>query len=177
MPLMLALVLEQTLNGLQYGVMLFLMAAGLTLIFGIMNLVNLAHGSLYMVGAYLATAFAENGLRVVGLDLDAQKVRAVAAGVSYIDDIDGEVLARQVALGRLRATTDAGVLSQAEAVIICVPTPFSKTKQPDLTHILSAGAQIRDHLQPGQLVILESTTYPGTTQEVLLPLLESSGLQ
>jgi UDP-N-acetyl-D-glucosamine dehydrogenase len=127
------------------------------------------------VGLPLANAFAEAGLSVVGLDLDANKTRAVMEGVSYIEDLPSQALARQVELGRLRATTDADLLSEADAVIICVPTPFARAKQPDLTHILKAGVQIRDRLRPGQLIVLESTTYPGTTQEVLLPLLEGCG--
>jgi UDP-N-acetyl-D-glucosamine dehydrogenase len=129
------------------------------------------------VGLPLATAFAEAGLSVTGVDVDDRKACAVMEGVSYIEDIDGEILARQVEEGRLRATTDPGILAEVDVAIICVPTPCTRAKQPDLTHILSAGAQIQGHLHPGQLVILESTTYPGTTQEVLLPLLETSGLR
>jgi UDP-N-acetyl-D-glucosamine dehydrogenase len=129
------------------------------------------------VGLPLATAFAGAGLTVIGLDVDDRKACAVMEGVSYIEDIDGETLARQVEEGRLRATTDPAILAEVDASIICVPTPCTRAKQPDLTHILSAGAQIQEHLRPGQLVILESTTYPGTTQEVLLPLLETSGLR
>jgi UDP-N-acetyl-D-glucosamine dehydrogenase len=129
------------------------------------------------VGLPLATAFAEAGLSVVGLDVDDRKVAAVMEGVSYIDDIDGDILARQVEEGRLHATADADVLAEVDAAVICVPTPFSKAKQPDLSHILQAGVQIREHLHPEQLIVLESTTYPGTTQEVLLPLLETGGLR
>jgi UDP-N-acetyl-D-glucosamine dehydrogenase len=129
------------------------------------------------VGLPLATAFAEAGFSVVGLDVDERKVTAVMEGVSYIDDIAGDTLARQVEEGRLHATADPDVLAEVDAAVICVPTPFSKAKQPDLSHILQAGVQIQEHLHPGQLIILESTTYPGTTQEVLLPLLESGGLR
>jgi UDP-N-acetyl-D-glucosamine dehydrogenase len=129
------------------------------------------------VGLPLATAFAQAGLTVVGLDLDDRKVQAITAGASYMGEIPGDLFRQLVHEGRLRATIDFGVLAEVDAVIICVPTPFAKAKQPDLSHILHAGAQIRDRLRPGQLIILESTTYPGTTQEVLLPLLESGGLR
>jgi UDP-N-acetyl-D-glucosamine dehydrogenase len=128
------------------------------------------------VGLPLATAFAEAGLPVVGLDVDDRKVGAVMEGVSYIDDIDGDLFARQVETGRLRATTDPCVLADVDVVVICVPTPIGKGKQPDLTHIYQAASMIVEHLHEGMLVVLESTTYPGTTQEVLLPLLEARGM-
>jgi UDP-N-acetyl-D-glucosamine dehydrogenase len=127
------------------------------------------------VGLPLATAFAQAGFTVVGLEVDERKVSAVTAGNCYIEDIDADLFARQVEAGYLRATTDSETLAEADVIVICVPTPFTRAKQPDLTHILTAGSQVRDCLRPGQLVILESTTYPGTTQEVLLPLLESRG--
>jgi UDP-N-acetyl-D-glucosamine dehydrogenase len=129
------------------------------------------------VGLPLATAFAQAGLTVLGLDADERRVHDVRKGIAYIKDIDRDLFARQVDEGRLRATTDPRVLEEVAAIIICVPTPFAKAKQPDLTYIISAGTQIRERLRPGQLVVLESTTYPGTTQELLLPLLESSGLR
>jgi UDP-N-acetyl-D-glucosamine dehydrogenase len=129
------------------------------------------------VGLPLATAFAQEGFTVHGLDVDDRKLDAIREGVSYVEDVAAGSLARQVAEGRLRASGDPSVLAEVDAVIICVPTPCAKAKQPDLTHIINAGVQIREHLRPGQLVVLESTTYPGTTQEVLLPLLESGGLR
>jgi UDP-N-acetyl-D-glucosamine dehydrogenase len=128
------------------------------------------------VGLPLVSAFAEAGLPAVGLDRDEQKVRSVREGVSYIDDIDSFRFARQVEHGRLTASTDAGVLAEADAVIICVPTPCTRAKQPDLTCIYQAATMLVDHLHPGMLVVLESTTYPGTTQEVLQPLLEAKGM-
>jgi UDP-N-acetyl-D-glucosamine dehydrogenase len=128
------------------------------------------------VGLPLAIAFSEAGLAVEGLDVDTAKVRALAEGVSHIREIPDGLIAQHVAAGRFRPTTDPDILAQVDIAIICVPTPFTDCKQPDLTHIQSAGLWIRDRLQPGQLVILESTTYPGTTQEVLLPLLESPGM-
>jgi UDP-N-acetyl-D-glucosamine dehydrogenase len=127
------------------------------------------------VGLSLATAFAQAGLPVLGLDVDDRKVSAVMEGASYIEDIASDTLAQQVQAGRLRAVTDPDFLAEADAVIICVPTPCARAKQPDLTHIIGAGVQIRERLRPGQLIVLESTTYPGTTEEVLLPLLESGG--
>jgi UDP-N-acetyl-D-glucosamine dehydrogenase len=127
------------------------------------------------VGLPLATAFAEAGFTVVGLDLDARKVASVREGVSFIDDIDGDTFARQVEEERLTASTDPAVLAGVDAAIICVPTPVTKSKQPDLTCIYQAASMIVEQLHPGMLVILESTTYPGTTEEVLLPLLEARG--
>jgi UDP-N-acetyl-D-glucosamine dehydrogenase len=128
------------------------------------------------VGLPLATAFAEAGHPVVGLDLDDRKVIAVAEGVSYVDDINGDTFARQVESGRLSATTDPAVLAEVDVAIICVPTPCTRNKQPDLTCIYQAASMLVEHLHPEMLVVLESTTYPGTTQEVLRPLLEGRGL-
>jgi len=128
------------------------------------------------VGLPLATAFARAGFTVVGLDRDDRKVTSVMEGVSYIDDINGDTFARQVEEERLTATSEPAVLGEMDAVIICVPTPCTKTKQPDLTFIYQAASMVVEHLHPGMLVILESTTYPGTTEEVLRPLLEARGL-
>jgi UDP-N-acetyl-D-glucosamine dehydrogenase len=128
------------------------------------------------VGLPLATAFAEAGFTVDGLDLDEKKTAAIMDGVSYIDDIDGDTFARQVEADRLRATTDPAILAEVDAAIICVPTPCTKCKQPDLTFIYQAAGMVAEHLHPGMLVILESTTYPGTTEEVLKPLLEARGM-
>src|SRR5947208_1535583 len=129
------------------------------------------------VGLPLATAFAAAGFPVVGLDRDERKVSDITAGTSYIDDIDPDLFARQVEAGRLRATTDGAALAAVDVAIICVPTPCTKTKQPDLTCIYQAATLIAAELHPGMLVILESTTYPGTTEEVLQPLLEAGGLR
>src|SRR5712692_306228 len=128
------------------------------------------------VGLPLATAFAEAGFRVVGLDHDHRKVTAVTEGVSYIDDIDGDTFARQVEEERLTASTEPEVLAGVDAAIICVPTPCTKSKQPDLSCIYQAAGMLVEHLHPGMLVILESTTYPGTTEEALQPLLEARGM-
>jgi UDP-N-acetyl-D-glucosamine dehydrogenase len=127
------------------------------------------------VGLPLAAAFAEAGLFVVGLEVDPRKVEAIQEGIPYVEDLSGDTLLHLVEAGRLRATTDPGVLAEADAVIICVPTPLTGAKQPDLTHLIRAGVEIRKRLRPGQLIVLESTTYPGTTQDFLRPLLERSG--
>ncbi|MYH08382.1 MAG: UDP-N-acetyl-D-glucosamine dehydrogenase, partial [Rhodothermaceae bacterium] len=121
------------------------------------------------VGLPLATAFAEVGFRVVGIDVDEKKVRLVNRGVSYIEDMDSERLRSVVDQGRLRATSHFDTLDTCDAVSICVPTPLRKTGAPDISHILSAADAIAEHLHPGMIVVLESTTYPGTTTEVILP--------
>jgi UDP-N-acetyl-D-glucosamine dehydrogenase len=126
-------------------------------------------------GLPLAVAFAEAGFQTVGLDLDARRVAAINAGQSYIDDIPSERLAALD--GRLRATTDGADLGGCDAVTICVPTPLSKAQAPDISAIVAASDTIARHLRPGQLVVLESTTYPGTTEEVVLPRLAAGGLR
>jgi UDP-N-acetyl-D-glucosamine dehydrogenase len=127
------------------------------------------------VGLPLAVAFAEAGERVVGLDVDAHKVSAIAAGESYIEDISSERL--QAVLPSIRATTRYADLAPADAVLICVPTPLTENREPDLGPLNAAARALAQVLQPGQLVVLESTTYPGTTRERLVPLLEESGLR
>jgi UDP-N-acetyl-D-glucosamine dehydrogenase len=126
------------------------------------------------VGLPLAVAFAEAGHRVVGLDVDASKVASIAAGRSYIEDIPSERLA--AVRDRLEATTRYADLAQVDAVIIAVPTPLTANREPDLQPLMSAGTALAAVLQQGQLVVLESTTYPGTTRDRLAPLLEESGL-
>ena len=128
------------------------------------------------VGLPLAVAFAEAGLTVVGLDVSAPRMAQINAGESYIEDVAAETVARLVASGRLRGSTDFADLAAADAVSICVPTPLSKTRDPDVSYIAAATDEIARHLRPGQLVVLESTTYPGTTREVILPALEADGL-
>ena len=127
------------------------------------------------VGLPLAVAFAEAGDGVIALDVDPLKVSAVNAGDSYIEDITSERL-REV-LPKIRATYRYADLAQADAVIICVPTPLTDNREPDLGPLDAAAKSLAQVLQPGQLIVLESTTYPGTTRERLLPLLESSGLR
>jgi UDP-N-acetyl-D-glucosamine dehydrogenase len=129
------------------------------------------------VGLPLAMELAESGLDTTGIDLDGRKTAAVNAGQSYIPDVaDARVMALRNA-GRLRATTDFSVLGDIDTVNICVPTPLRKTKDPDMSYIVSAVEQVALYLHPEMLVILESTTYPGTTEELVLPMLEAGGLK
>jgi UDP-N-acetyl-D-glucosamine dehydrogenase len=126
------------------------------------------------VGLPLAVAFCEEGHEVIGLDVDPRRVDAAALGESYVDDLPSERL-RAVA-GRLRATSRHADLAGAEAIVIAVPTPLTRNREPDLGPLVAAGSALAGVLQKGQLVVLESTTYPGTTRERLVPLLEESGL-
>ena len=128
------------------------------------------------VGLPLALEFARAGLRVTGIDLDERKIADIRAGRTYIVDVSGAEIAEQVHAGRFEATTDFAVIESLDTINICVPTPLRKTKDPDLTYVVNAVNEIRKYLRKGQLVILESTTYPGTTEEVVRPALESSGL-
>src|SRR5437763_129082 len=129
------------------------------------------------VGLPLAVEFARRGLRAVGFEVDAKKAALVNRGDSYIGDVGSDVLREAVRGERLHATTDFDELSSCDAIIICVPTPLRKTKEPDISYILAAATEIQGRLRRGQLVILESTTYPGTTDEVLLPMFEERGLK
>ncbi len=129
------------------------------------------------VGLPLAIEFARAGFRAVGIDVDQRKVDAVNAGRSYIVDTADDEIASLVATGRLSATNDFGVIADCDTINICVPTPLRKTKDPDMTFILAAVAEIKKYIHHDQLVILESTTYPGTTDEVVLPALEEQGLK
>ena len=129
------------------------------------------------VGLPLAVEFAAAGIDVVGIDIDDSKVRSVRAGESYIADVPADSVARLVGSGKLDATTDFGELGERDAIVICVPTPLSKTKDPDLSLVVRATEAIAERLRPGQLVVLESTTYPGTTEELILPTLAKSGFE
>jgi UDP-N-acetyl-D-glucosamine dehydrogenase len=129
------------------------------------------------VGLPLAVELAKSGFSVVGIDLDARKVAAVQAGRSYIADVPSDEMEALVRAGRLTATTDFSVVRELDAVSICVPTPLRKTKDPDMSFIVSATERIAEHLRAGTVVILESTTYPGTTDELLQPMLEARGLK
>jgi len=128
------------------------------------------------VGLPLATAFAKAGFRVSGIDLDRKKVDAITAGESYIPDVPEGELAPHVESGRLTAAADYEGVGDCDAVFICVPTPYDVQRAPDLSFIRSASRSITTRLKPGQLIVLQSTTYPGTTEEVVLPILEESGL-
>lgn len=124
------------------------------------------------VGLPLALRFAEVGYPVSGVEVDGEKVRKIENGISYIPDVSF-----MVHPSRIHATTDPAILSDADVAIICVPTPLSKTRDPDLSQVLEAAKSVARHLHPGELVVLESTTFPGTTRELLLPLLEGNGLK
>ena len=128
------------------------------------------------VGLPLAVEFAQSGFSVTGFEVDASKVRELSARRSYIPDVPTELVARLVRRGALAATTDFKRLARMDVIIVCVPTPLRKTKDPDISYIVSATEKIQATLRKGQLVILESTTYPGTTREIMVPMLEKVGL-
>ncbi len=129
------------------------------------------------VGLPLAIEYADAGIPVIGIDLDGSKVRSLRAGRSYIDDVPSASVGKAVKAGLLRATSDFSALAEADTVNICVPTPLRKTKDPDLSYIVSAAEQVAKYLHKDMLIVLESTTYPGTTEEVLVPMLEAGGLK
>ena len=128
------------------------------------------------VGLPLATAFAQAGFRVTGIDTNPERAEAIAAGRSYIPDVRPHDLAPHVEAGRLTATADYDELKACDALFICVPTPYDLQRAPDLSFIRSASRSIQSRLKLGQLIVLQSTTYPGTTEEVVLPILEEGGL-
>ena len=128
------------------------------------------------VGLPLAVAFAESGYRVLGFDVDPAKVARLAAGDSYVGAVSDDRLDAVSTAGRFSATDDLGRLGEADAILICVPTPLDAGQEPDLTYVENSGRAIAASLRPGQLVVLESTTYPGTTREVLGPILAGGGL-
>ncbi len=129
------------------------------------------------VGLPLVAAFADAGFPTVGFDLDKRKVDSINRGESYIPDVETTLVTRLIENKTLRASTDDSVLRDADVIFICVPTPFDRMKAPDLGMIRSASESIAKHLHRGQMVILQSTTYPGTTEEFVLPILETSGLK
>ena len=124
------------------------------------------------VGLPLSLQFSRSGVSVLGFDLDPQKVEMINSGKTYLNHFSSETIAEQVDSGRLVATTDPARLSEVEAVVICVPTPLDDHREPDLSFVLETARTIAPHLPKGVLVVLESTTYPGTTEEILLPILE-----
>ena len=127
------------------------------------------------VGLPLAMAFAEKGIRVIGIDKNSSKVKMLKRGKSYVEDISDVELVRN--LEYFHPTTNYSTLSTVETVIICVPTPLSKTKDPDISYIITAANEIAKYLHPGMLIVLESTTYPGTTEEVLKDIFKKNGLE
>jgi UDP-N-acetyl-D-glucosamine dehydrogenase len=128
------------------------------------------------VGLPLAVEFGRGGMTVIGFDLDQSRIETINGGRSYIPDVPTEMVQTLVEREKLSATTDFSRLAETDAVIICVPTPLRKTKEPDISYILAASEQVKAHLHTPQLIVLESTTYPGTTDEVLLPMLQETGL-
>jgi UDP-N-acetyl-D-glucosamine dehydrogenase len=127
------------------------------------------------VGLPLAVAFAEAGEHVLAVDIDERRIEALAAGDSHVEDIPSERL--RAVLDSIRPSSDYALLAEADAVIICVPTPLTRNREPDLGPVIAAGRALAGVLRRGQLVVLESTTYPGTTREQLVPMLEQSGLR
>ena len=138
----------------------------------VMGLVGLGY-----VGLPLAVELAEAGYRVIGFDLSKRVVDGINAGRSHIQDIPTERLAKLVKAGKISATTDLGRLGEPDGIAICVPTPLSKTRDPDISFVSAATDSVARTIRPGQAVILQSTTYPGTTRELMLPALEKSGLK
>jgi len=129
------------------------------------------------VGLPLGLTLSEAGFDVTGIDIDTNRVDAIVQGRSYITDVGDRELQKAIREKRFRATTDLSQIRNLDAVSICVPTPLRKTKDPDMSYVISAADAIAKELRPGQLVILESTTYPGTTEELVLPTLEAGGLK
>src|SRR5215831_8930368 len=129
------------------------------------------------VGLPLAVELAHAGFSVVGIDVQASKVDSITRGESYVQDVPTEVLKPLVQAGKIRATTDFAAVRELDTINICVPTPLRKTKDPDMSYIVNSCQEIAKHFHPGILVILESTTYPGTTDELMLPMFEESGLK
>jgi UDP-N-acetyl-D-glucosamine dehydrogenase len=129
------------------------------------------------VGLPLAMEFARSGFSVTGIDLQPSKVDQINAGTSYIQDVDSKEVKHMVRENRLSATSGFSVVADLDTINICVPTPLRKTKDPDMSYIVSACQEIARYAHPGMLVILESTTYPGTTEELVLPMLSGGGLQ
>src|SRR5258705_1418899 len=129
------------------------------------------------VGLPLAVEFASKGFNATGFEVDLKKVEEINSGLSYIGDVSSSLVKELVGSGSLSATSDFDQLKDCGAIIICVPTPLRKTKEPDVSYMLAAAGEIQKRLRRGQLIVLESTTYPGTTDEVLLPMFEDAGLK
>ena len=129
------------------------------------------------VGLPLALEFVSGGCRVTGIDVDTKKPRLIEEGRSYLKHIPSERVSKAVGTGRFQCTTDFALMKSSKAIIICVPTPLGESREPDLSYVTDTGREVAKYLQKGQLVVLESTTYPGTTREQLVPILEESGLK
>jgi UDP-N-acetyl-D-glucosamine dehydrogenase len=129
------------------------------------------------VGLPLAREFASAGLKVIGFDVDEKKVRALNSGRSIIKHVPHSEVKRIFKAGLFRATTGMARLKTVDAVLVCVPTPLTENREPDMRFVISSAETIAKRLRPGQLIVLESTTYPGTTRQVMLPILEGGGLK
>ena len=138
---------------------------------------NVAIIGLGYVGLPLAVEFAHAGFNVTGIDIDEQKIKALNEGRSYIKDVTDEAVSSAVKAGNFLASTDYALLREADTISICVPTPLRKTKDPDISYIVAATESIAENGRPGRLVVLESTTYPGTTDEIILPRLSANGYE
>ena len=128
------------------------------------------------VGLPMALEFCKKGFRVNGLDTSKKRVEGLRKGVSYIEDIPSSAIVATIKKGKFNVTDNMEVMGTSDVIIVCVPTPLDKKHKPDISYILSVSRTLKKHMRPGQLVILESTTYPGTTREVMLPVMEKSGL-
>lgn len=129
------------------------------------------------VGLPLAETFASGGFSIIGYDIDSEKVKKLKLCQSYIGHISAQRISELIHLGRFEPTSEASCFELADAIVICVPTPLTEAREPDLSYVINTGRAISKFLRPGQLVVLESTTYPGTTEELLQPILEESGLR
>ncbi|MFH1594015.1 MAG: nucleotide sugar dehydrogenase [Candidatus Omnitrophota bacterium] len=129
------------------------------------------------VGLPLALTFAKKGFKVVGIDIDRDRIQNIRKGISYITDVSHQELKCVLKNQRFEATTDVKFIKRLDVVIICVPTPLGKNREPDISYIRQAVTKVENNIRKGQMVVLESTTYPGTTREILLPMLESTGLK
>lgn len=129
------------------------------------------------VGLPLALEFISGGCRVTGIDVDPEKPRLIEKGKSYLKHIPSERIAKAFETGRFNCTTDFSHMKSSKAIIICVPTPLGESREPDLSYVTNTAREVAKYLQKGQLVVLESTTYPGTTREQMVPILEESGLE
>ena len=129
------------------------------------------------VGLPLAIEFAKAGIKTLGFEISGQKIQSINKGKSYIDDVPNSDVKKLSMSGKLKATLNFSELKNQNCIIVCVPTPLRKSKDPDVSYILTATKEIAKHLRKGQIIIFESTTYPGTTRELVKPLLEKKGLK
>lgn len=138
---------------------------------------NIGVVGLGYVGLPLALVFAKNGFNVTGIDIDEDRIRRIKKGASYITDVTSAELKKAVKSKKFKATKDTFCIRKLDAIIICVPTPLDRNRRPDISYIREVAEKVKENMKAGQLIILESTTYPGTTKEVLLPIFESTGLK